>query len=47
MLARRMHERGVGEGDTEALREINLEVARKAGFLPAEGRIANGTRLPY
>lgn len=47
MLATRMQQRGVGEGDTEAIAAINLEVARKAGFLPAEGRISNGTRLPY
>jgi len=47
MVASRMHERGVGEGDAEAIREINVEVARKAGYLPAEGRVSNGTRLPY
>ena len=46
MVARRMQERAVAEGDAEALRAINVEVARKAGYLPPEGRTGNGTRRP-
>lgn len=47
MVARRMHERGVDPGDRESIAAINREVARRTGHLPAVGRRANGTRLPY
>ncbi len=46
MVARRMHERGVSGEDAEAIRAINVEVARRAGYLPPEGRTGNGTRRP-
>jgi MoaA/NifB/PqqE/SkfB family radical SAM enzyme len=47
MIARRLEERGVDENDAEAIRAVNVEVARKVGALPPLGKTANGTRLPY
>lgn len=46
MIARRTEERGVSPEDLASIRAINEEVARKAGYLPASGKISNGTRLP-
>lgn len=46
MVARRMDERGVSEHDAEGIRAINVEVARRAGYLPPEGRTGNGTGRP-
>lgn len=46
MLAKAMHEGGVEPGDREAIRAINVEVARKVGFLPATGLVALGHKRP-
>lgn len=46
MLAKAMHERDIDPSDTAALRALNLEVARKAGFAPASGLVALGHRRP-
>jgi sulfatase maturation enzyme AslB (radical SAM superfamily) len=46
MLAKAIDERGVDRSDAAALRDINLEVARKAGWLPANGPVALGRPRP-
>ena len=46
LLARGIEEQGVDPHDPAALRELNVAVARQAGFLPREGPQALGIRRP-
>ncbi len=46
LLARGIEEEGVDPKDPQALRALNLAVARQAGFLPREGPRALGIRRP-
>lgn len=46
-LARRIEEGGIDPSDTAAIFRVNMEVARRAGFLEASGRVSTGIRLPY
>lgn len=46
LLARGIEEQGVDPHDPGALRELNVAVARQAGFLPREGPKALGVRRP-
>jgi MoaA/NifB/PqqE/SkfB family radical SAM enzyme len=46
LLARGVEEGGVDRDDDDALRELNLEIARRTGFLPPVGTRATGVRRP-
>ena len=46
LLARGIEEDGVDPEDPEALRALNVAVARQAGFLPSEGPRPLGIRRP-
>ncbi|MEM7040027.1 MAG: radical SAM protein, partial [Bacteroidota bacterium] len=48
MLARELHEKGIDpEEDFDGLHAANIAVARRAGYMAAEGKTALGTREPF
>ncbi|MEA3244362.1 MAG: radical SAM protein [Pseudomonadota bacterium] len=46
LIAREMEDRGVDPEDSEAIHEINVEVAQRSGFLPPAWKGATGQKPP-